>query len=61
MYTLVVSSFACPSIAWLKTYVGAALQHQRRHRVSEEVARPRLPDPGLLDVVAHDGGQVVAV
>ena len=42
-----------------ETGVGAAFEHQRRHRVPEHVARSLLVDFRRLHVHAHQFGQVV--
>ena len=39
--------------------VGAAFEHQRRHGVAEQVTRAMLADIGLLDVPAHQFGEIV--
>jgi hypothetical protein len=39
-------------------YVGAVLKHQRRHRVSEKMARARFADPRRPNVLPSEQGQV---
>ena len=53
VYSSVVVIFACPEHFLNHPDVGAVLQHQRRHRVAEQMASAHLADFRLRQIAAH--------